>query len=291
MIVNPNSGPLHRRRLIPKLIKQLQADLPLLEVVFSQKSGDAFEFAKRAIGSNARLILCSGGDGTINEVANAIYGTDVILGILPTGTGNGLARETGFSMKPLKAAKQLISGRAVPVYPAFLNEKLFLLVSGAGLNAYVAQQTDQNFPRLKKFTGFLSYLIVTQLTGLKYAYPKITATLDGENHFCYGLVVMKSKCKIGWLHIAEPVSLETNRLGVFLFKEKGLFNLFRFTLAFLFQTHLRNARFPFFLCNEVSAISNTSVPVQYDGEMTDPLPARWKLSEKRIFIIYPKENQ
>ncbi|MBI3594979.1 MAG: diacylglycerol kinase family lipid kinase [Nitrospirae bacterium] len=288
LIINPNSGPFHRRRNIPKLMKRLQAHFPSLEIAFTKKGGDALIFAKNGLEKNVKLILCAGGDGTINEVVNAIYGTDAILGILPTGTGNGLARDAGFSMDPFIAMEQLITGTLTSVYPGLVNEKLFLLVSGAGFNAYVAQQTDQNYPRLKKLTGFLSYLIVAQITGLRYPFPLILVTLDGRNHFCYGLVVLKSSIKIGSLKLAPSLSLQSNQLGVFLFKKKGLYSLFRFMISFFFQSHLRHPHFSFYLCNEVTATSNESVPVQSDGEVTHSLPAQWNLSKKGIQMIFPK---
>jgi YegS/Rv2252/BmrU family lipid kinase len=291
LVINPNSGTVHKRKLISRTVQTLQNHFPGLEIEYTQKKGDATEFAKKATREGVNLIWCAGGDGTINEVVNALVGTQAVLGIIPTGTGNGFAREIGISMNPIKAINQLVSGEIAAVSPGILNDRLFLLVSGAGYDAYVAHQTDVRHPKLKKMTGFISYIVVGSLLGWKYQFPSVSAVIDGNSHSCYGLLVLKSKARIGPLTLAPSLSIKTRQLGVFLFKKKGILFIFLFFFAFLLRVH-QNLRFcPFIICQEIEATSNVSVPVQYDGEKSEPLPAFWKTSDKQILVIFPSETQ
>lgn len=288
LIVNPNSGPLHRRKKVSEAIELLQVHFPKLEMAFTEKKADAFEFTGKGIQRGVELIWCAGGDGTINEVVNALYGTQIILGIVPTGTGNGLAREIGISLNPLKAIEQLLQGEVIPVFPGILNDKLFLLVSGAGYDAFIARETDKNHSKLKKLTGFLSYITIGFLKGWNYPFPLISVRIDGKGYSCYGLLVMKARGKIGPLTLASSISLRDKKIGVFLFNKKGSLNIFFFFIAFLFGLHRSLTAYPFILCKEITAFSKELCPVQCDGENMPPLPAFWKVSEKQIRMIYPK---
>jgi diacylglycerol kinase (ATP) len=287
-VINPNSGPLHRRKRVSEAIKLVSAYFPKLEIAFTEKKGDAFEFTEKGVQRGIELVWCAGGDGTINEVVNALYGTQIPLGIIPTGTGNGLAREIGISLNPLKAIEQLLQGEVISVFPGILNDKLFLLVSGAGYDAFIARETDRNHSKLKKLSGFLSYMIIGFLKGWKYPFPVISARIDGKTCSCYGLLVMKASGKIGFMTLAPLISLRDEKIGVFLFKKKGILNIFFFFITFLFSLHQNRPSHPFILCKEISASSKEPCPVQCDGENMPPLPAFWKVSEKQIRLIYPK---
>ncbi|MHB8482112.1 MAG: diacylglycerol/lipid kinase family protein [Nitrospiria bacterium] len=287
LIINPHSGTLYKRRAIPRVISYLRDHFPALEIAFTQKSGDASTLVRNALMKKIDLVLCAGGDGTINEVANQLYGTPVLLGIIPTGTGNGLAREIGLSLNPLKAVKQIMEGQVIPVYPGTINDLRFVLVSGAGFDAFVSYETDFHHPRLKKITGLLSYIIVAMIAGWKYPFYPINAKIDGRVYRCYGLIVLKAKAKIGPLCLASSLSLHKSQLGVFVFTRKGIWSIIRFFIAFLFRFHLRLAETPFIFCSQIEAESEKAIPVQYDGEQTKSFPALWKKSEKHILLICP----
>jgi diacylglycerol kinase (ATP) len=287
LIINPNSGTLHKRRMIPRLTALFEDQFSALEISYTQKGGDASEFAREALLKGVELILCAGGDGTINEVADRIYGTSAILGIIPVGTGNGLAREIGLHLNPMKAARQLIGGKPIPVYPAWVNAHKFLLVSGAGVDAFIASLTDRGFSRLKKMTGFFSFLIVGFFYGWKYPFHPINARIDGRNYLCHGLLVLKAGARIGPLTLAPSLSLKDPRLAVFVFKHKGFIFVVLFFFAFLIRLHLKLSFCPFMICNEITAQGDRPVPVQYDGETGASLPVSWKRSDKPIYLIYP----
>src|SRR6186997_792267 len=77
------------------------------ETVFTEYAGHATILAAEAVADNCYAVIAVGGDGTVNEIARSLVNTNTALGILPTGSGNGLARHLGYSMQPVKVLEQL----------------------------------------------------------------------------------------------------------------------------------------------------------------------------------------
>ncbi|MEJ2746168.1 MAG: acylglycerol kinase family protein, partial [bacterium] len=83
----------------------------LLETCSVTRPGEARQIAAQAIDESFRMVICAGGDGTIHEVINGIAGSDLVLGILPMGTGNVLAWEMNIPLDLQKACEVLSTGR------------------------------------------------------------------------------------------------------------------------------------------------------------------------------------
>lgn len=109
-----------------------------VEVFITEQPGHAHALAEAALRRRARLVLAWGGDGTISEVAAALAFHDVPMGIVPAGSGNGLARELGVSMKPQKAIADALAAAPVPMDVGEINDRLFVSVAGIGFDAHVA---------------------------------------------------------------------------------------------------------------------------------------------------------
>src|SRR5688572_7976469 len=92
-IINPISGKGKGSQLIPLIEKVCTSKNRVFEIQVSKFSGDAKNLAKNAVDSGFDFIIAVGGDGTVNEVAGIVAGTPSVLGIIPIGSGNGLARE------------------------------------------------------------------------------------------------------------------------------------------------------------------------------------------------------
>ena len=80
------------------------------ELVYTSEPGHATRIATEAIGSGSEVIVAVGGDGTVNEVGQALLNNKAVLGIIPGGSGNGLARHFGIPVKPLKALDVILKG-------------------------------------------------------------------------------------------------------------------------------------------------------------------------------------
>jgi YegS/Rv2252/BmrU family lipid kinase len=99
--------------------------------------GDARIFAAEAVAAGADIVLSMGGDGTANEAAGGLLGSDVPLGVVPVGSGNGLARALGVPLDPPRALVSLAQAVRRRMDVGFVNEKPFLNVAGVGFDAVV----------------------------------------------------------------------------------------------------------------------------------------------------------
>lgn len=165
VIINPKAGAASRTReqLAEDAYKACSlAGLPN-EVVFTEYRGHgrllATEFARRGFSP----IIAWGGDGTVNEVASALVFKEAVLGIVPSGSGNGLARDLGISLRPDRAIETVASGRDLRIDVGQLGDRYFVNIAGVGLAASVAYRFEQ----LKK-RGLLGYLkaALVQLFGI-----------------------------------------------------------------------------------------------------------------------------
>lgn len=95
MLINPISGTRNKKEISDLALKRLQkAGIPL-EIVHTQHKGHGAQLAAEAAAGGIDIVIVAGGDGTVNEVASALLHTDTSLGIIPCGSGNGLARTLG----------------------------------------------------------------------------------------------------------------------------------------------------------------------------------------------------
>jgi len=121
------------------------------DIAFTERVGHATELAKAALGVYD-IVAAVGGDGTLNEVAQSLVGTDTAMAIVPCGSGNGLARCLHIPLNVDKALHLLKQGRIQRIDTGTVNGRLFLSVAGIGLDAQTAQDFAQDPHR-----GFLTY--------------------------------------------------------------------------------------------------------------------------------------
>ena len=102
LLVNPVSGTVSKKRIVPRLRKKMEKAGMDFDIVFTAASS-------RGFGS----VLACGGDGTVNEIAAALAGSDTVFGIIPTGSGNGLARHLGIPVDPEMALKVIVENNII----------------------------------------------------------------------------------------------------------------------------------------------------------------------------------
>jgi YegS/Rv2252/BmrU family lipid kinase len=108
------------------------------QVQLTEGPGHALELAREAVAARAALVCAWGGDGTVNEVARAVAGTGAALGIVPAGSGNGLARELGLPWDPAQALGVALGRRERVIDVGDVEGHLFVNLAGIGLDAEVA---------------------------------------------------------------------------------------------------------------------------------------------------------
>ena len=106
-IVNPISGTQEKEQIIALINEYLDIDKYTFQIIYTQYAGHAEEIAAQCAEDSHFAVVAVGGDGTVNEVARALTHTHTALGIIPCGSGNGLARHLQISMQPRKAIEAI----------------------------------------------------------------------------------------------------------------------------------------------------------------------------------------
>lgn len=163
-VINPRSGKGRAESLLKpleKLALHLGADLRTQLVL---APGDGTRFAREAVANGTDRVISIGGDGTLNAVAAGLVGTEVPLGIVPMGSGNGYAHSLGLPRDPAAALHTAFTGTARRMDVCYLNDRLFLGTAGIGFDARVAWEFDQREDR-----GMWNYakLIIKHVLGAK----------------------------------------------------------------------------------------------------------------------------
>ena len=109
-IVNPISGTQEKEQIIALINEYLDIDKYTFQIIYTQYAGHAEEIAAQCAEDSHFAVVAVGGDGTVNEVARALTHTHTALGIIPCGSGNGLARHLQISMQPRKAIEAINEG-------------------------------------------------------------------------------------------------------------------------------------------------------------------------------------
>ena len=121
----------------------------------TERKGHARELAAGAVARGARLVVAWGGDGTVNEVASALAFGSTSLAIVPSGSGNGLARALGIGRRPERAMRNALAAAPRPIDVGELGGRLFFSMAGVGFDAHVASCFDRESAGRRGFSGYL----------------------------------------------------------------------------------------------------------------------------------------
>lgn len=189
-------------------IKQFISKLPDCELIFTEYVGHATEIAQKAVIEGIDKVVAIGGDGTVNEVGKGLIGSKTALGIVPIGSGNGLARHLKIPLKIEKAIQFAVSQPVVEIDVCFLNEIPFFCTAGVGFDAEVANEFAKQESRglktyakmaLKSFRTFKpeSYNFDNQDDKTAFAITFANATQYGNN----AMISPKSKIDDGLIEM------------------------------------------------------------------------------------------
>ena len=144
------------------------------EVVVADGRGRGRDAARRLVQQAVETVVVWGGDGTVNEVASQLAGRGVALGIVPAGSGNGLARELGLSMQPARALRTALQGPVRRIDAGELGGRLFFNVAGVGFDASLAAAFNARERR-----GMGGYLASALREALRYEPGRYEVLADG----------------------------------------------------------------------------------------------------------------
>ena len=152
-VVNPISGTQGKRAILKWIDERINRTLYDYTIVKTQYAGHAEKIAATAAKEKVDIVVAIGGDGTINEIARSLVHTDTALGIIPCGSGNGLARHLHIPMEPKRALEVLNEGCMDVIDYGKINGTDFFCTCGVGFDAFVSLKFAHAGKR-----GLLTYL-------------------------------------------------------------------------------------------------------------------------------------
>ena len=174
-IVNPISG-IGRQKVIEKLIdEELDRSLFDYEIAYTKATKHAIELAKDAANRKVDIVVAVGGDGSVNETAKGLVNSSTAMAIIPTGSGNGLARHLNIPLNLKKAMQVINSGKEIKIDTIQMNGETFANVAGIGFDAHIGWE----FAKFGK-RGFSSYIKVITREFPKYKAQDFELTIDGK---------------------------------------------------------------------------------------------------------------
>lgn len=176
-IINRFSGTGYRESLEGALIDACAALHYGCTIQHTQSRGHATDLAREAVAGKFDMVFAVGGDGTVNEVAQGLIGSSVTMGILPKGSGNGLARHLGIPMKLTEALKLMSSSQVINMDTMSINGKLSVNVSGIGFDGHVAGLFGRDGKR-----GLAGYTKLVLKEFISYKELRAKVTVDGTAH-------------------------------------------------------------------------------------------------------------
>jgi len=221
-IFNPRSG--HNAKnpaLLERTREFIRDHVPGAELVLTERPRHATELARLAVADGCELVVAVGGDGTLNEVAAALVGTNAALGLVPCGSGNGLGRHLGIPSPGKGAFRTLLNGRVRAIDTGTANGIPFFNVMGLGFDAEISHR----FNRLTR-RGLPSYIKTTCST--LFGYPTQTYHIrNGTASLitpAFIVTVANSDQYGNDCFIAPGASVDDGKLDLTVIKRATLFN-------------------------------------------------------------------
>ena len=155
-IVNPVSGKRNKKNFSRLVSQYIDLNRFNPKVVFTEYRGHAIEIVKKHLKKKIRYFVAVGGDGTVNEIASVLINTKSVLGIIPMGSGNGLARHLQIPMAPAKAFKVINQLVSMKIDYGLMNKIPFFCTCGVGFDALIGDKFAK-----EKQRGFETYVMTT----------------------------------------------------------------------------------------------------------------------------------
>ncbi len=185
-IVNPKAGTRLQNSLSKNLDLHLNHRLFEYKTFFTERPGHATELAREAVAAGFEIVVAVGGDGSINEVAAGLVGTQAALGIVPAGSGNGLAMHLGYGRDIAGAVRKLNSAEEKWVDCGILNGRYFFNMAGLGFDGLVS-----NLMQGQEKRGFSAYFLKSVEAGLQFEPKNCRIEMDGQviSEKCFAVTV------------------------------------------------------------------------------------------------------
>lgn len=267
-ILNPVSGN-HTKESIPGLIAETLDKKFDYQVIETEYAGHATEIARRCAADGTDVVVAVGGDGTVNEVARAIVHSDTALGIIPCGSGNGLARHLCIPMDPRKAISLINNHKIEALDYGVINGLPFFCTCGMGFDAFISLKFAEAGKR-----GPITYVEKVLKEGLKYK-PEVYEVEDetGARKYNAFLIACANASQYGNnAYIAPKATMTDGLMDVIVMEPFDMFDAPQISIDMFNKTLDKNSKIKTFKAKSIRIHRKNPGAIHYDGDpiMTGP---------------------
>lgn len=288
-IVNPVSGTQSKSLILNLLDEKMDNQKYVWSVVYTERAGHAIEIAAQAAGEGVDIVVAIGGDGTINEIARSLVHTNTALGIIPCGSGNGLARHLHIPMEPKKAIDILNEGITDKIDYGKINGTSFFCTCGLGFDAFVSLKFANAGKR-----GLLTYLEKTLQESLKYE-PETyeLETEDGTSKYKAFLIACGNASQYGNnAYITPQATLTDGLLDVTILEPFTVLDVPSLSFQLFNKTIDQNSRIKTFRCKKLCIHRTKPGVVHFDGDpMHTSQNVTVEIIKKGLYVVVPQKAE
>ncbi|MDP4223245.1 MAG: YegS/Rv2252/BmrU family lipid kinase [Bacteroidota bacterium] len=288
-IVNPIAGNKFGSSMVPEIERRIRENRINAEIVLTERPGHATELSRAYAAKGTKYIIAVGGDGTMNEIARPLVNNrEVVVGIIPAGTGNDFIQIPGFSDRFDEAEWNIFFRRNVrPLDVGTVNDMIFLNGLGIGFDAEVAAQnyTEEGTVRKGGEDKYVWHIIKTLLF---FREKKMVVITDNNHHEtdCFINTVSIGRRFAGSFFLTPEAVADDGLLDVCSIKRLNLYHRFRLLLKVPKGTHITDKRVTYFRTSQVDLEFPVKVPFHVDGEMSFSKTFKVGLIPGGLNIIY-----
>jgi diacylglycerol kinase (ATP) len=242
-------------------------------VWLTEGAGDAERLARRAVADGAEAVITAGGDGTVQEVAQALVGTDMPLGIMPLGSVMNIARALGIPHDLAAAARLIRDARCLRMDVGQVDGRYFLECAGVGIEAAL-------FSLLHEIdSGRWGSLRTLFRTALRYQPTKLTLGIDGRAERACALMVSVANIPyFGWSFELHPeAKVDDRQFEVKVFNRFSRWELFQFGLQIARGTRPYHPKLQTLRGRTIAVSSSRPLPVHADTHLIGTTPVTFRL--------------
>ena len=286
LVINPRSGYGGQHLLLADIRTSLvESGFNVIEHV-TRCAGDATSYA-RSIDPDASAVAVWGGDGTVNEIANALAGTNVPVLPCPAGTENLLAKELHIPRDPEKIARIFTEGQIVNCDVGIINGRNFLLIIGIGFDGEVVRRVSS---ARTGHISHLSYFWPIWRTFWEHDFPRMKIVADGDevfNDFGLAFVGNISRYAVG-LRICHDAVFDDGLLDLVVFDCREQTHLVMHAAFTLLRMHPLDGGIVYRKFKHLTIETDKPVPTEVDGDEGPNTPLDISVSPKRLKLMMPK---
>lgn len=263
-IINPISGTTEKDVLPGLIEKHIDSEKFDIQIKFTEYAGHAHLLAKEYASEGYDIVVAVGGDGTINEIASGLAETNTALGILPCGSGNGLARHLMLPMN-MKGALEIINMAEIhDLDYGIINGHPFFCTCGMGFDAFISQKFAEAGKR-----GPLTYVENVLMESLKYKPDTYEITLDGNTSEPYKafLVSIANASQYGNdAYIAPQASMSDGYLDVVIMEPFDIIEAPQVGIDIMTKTLGNSSKIKYFKAKDINITRSREGVIHFDGD-------------------------